>query len=289
MRILKHRFNIPSRSTTINIIPLGDIHIGAAACDEDRLQNVINRIKDDPNCYWYGMGDYCDFINMRDPRANTGTLANWIGVKDLSDLVAAQKDRFLDFIKPIAHKCLGLVEGNHETSIHRFYERDIYSEIVTAIKQWKNLPIDQPLAVGYYGWSLLYFQRGAQTNMVKVNLHHGYVGGKLAGAKALEMQRWLWSHDADIVIFGHSHNTNIQIEQSEGINDAGDLVLKNRYGVYAGSFLKTVNENGASTYSEVKGYLPMPTAGVQIMIRPGAFDSADSTRSEPISVMTGVV
>jgi len=235
------------------------------------------------------MGDYCDFINIRDPRSNTGVLADWIGINDLGDLVAAQKKRFMDYIAPIAGKCLGMIEGNHETSIHRFYERDIYSEIVTDVKRLAGKEQDAPLGLGYYGWLVLYFQRGSQTNMVNVNLHHGYVGGKLAGAKALEMQRWLWSHDADIVVFGHSHNTAVQVEQTEGLNEAGEMVLKKKYGVFAGSFLESVNEDGPSTYSEIKGYLPMPTAGCEIIVRPGAFDSADNTRSEPIRVMTGMV
>ncbi len=287
MRVLKRRFSVPSRSTEFTIVPIGDIHIGARACDEERLKRVIERVEKDPNAYWYGMGDYCDFINLRDPRSNTGTLADWIGIKDMGDLVAAQKNRFLDYVKPIAKKCLGLIEGNHETAIHRFYERDIYSEIVSEVKKMAGMKQEDPLGLGYYGWSLLYFKRGVQTTMIKINLHHGYVGGKLAGAKALEMQRWLWSHDADVVVFGHSHNTSIQIEQTEGVNEGGAMVLKKRFGVYGGSFLKTVNEDGASTYSEIKGYLPQPIAGVEIIIRPGAFDSADKLRSEPIRVITG--
>lgn len=288
MRILQHDFNVPSRSTIFKFIPLGDIHIGAAACDEERLVNMVARIKDDPLCYWYGIGDYCDFINMKDPRFNAGVLAPWIGMRELSDLTKAQEEHFIELIRPIANKCIGLVEGNHETSIHRFTERDIYSDIVTRIKDIGGMKADAQLAIGYYGWSILRFTRGAQKSVVKVNLHHGYVGGKLAGAKSLEMQRWLWSHDADIVIFGHSHNTSVQVEQTEAINDGGGLVLKKRYGVYAGSFLKSINEDGPSSYSEVKGYLPMPTSGVEIAIRPGAFDSSEPTRSEPIRIITGM-
>lgn len=284
MRVLRREFETDSRKTEYNIIPIGDIHIGAAACDEDRLKQVIERIRGDKNARWIGMGDYCDFINMRDPRFNSGVLADWIGIRDLADLVAAQKEYLLELLCPIADKCLGMVEGNHETSIHRFYERDIYSEIVTEIKYAGKFESDTPLAIGYYGWLLLHFKRKEQKSLVKVNLHHGYVGGKLAGAKALEMQRWLWSHDADIVIFGHSHNTAVQIEQTEGLDDTGRVEMKKRFGVYAGSFLKTINENGPATYSEIKGCLPIPSAGIEIHIRPGAFDNSNE-RSEPIRMV----
>ena len=287
MQILRHHFDVPSRSTTYTIIPIGDIHIGAAACDEDRFKRLVKRIEKDANARWVGLGDYLDLVNVKDPRFNVATLASWIGVQELSDLARAQRDHFLDLIEPIASKCLGLAEGNHETAIHKFTERDVYSDIVNGIKERGKIPASTPLSLGYYGWIVLHFTRGVQNNVVKFNIHHGFVGGKLAGAKSLEMQRWLWSHHADVVIFGHSHNTSMQVEQTEDLNDAGELVLKKRYGVYAGSFLRTVNE-GASTYSEVKGYLPMPTSGVEIIIRPGAFDG-DKDRSEPIRVATGLV
>ena len=220
MRVLSHDFHTESRSTVYKLIPLGDIHIGAAACDEDRLMKIVKRIEKDELAYWYGMGDYCDFINMRDPRFSVGTLAPWISMEMMGDLAKAQRDRFLDIFKPIAHKCIGMIEGNHETSIHKFYERDIYSEIVSEIKEAGRFAPDHQLAFGFYGWSFLRFYRKGHSHLFKINLHHGYVGGKLAGAKALEMQRWLWSHDADVVVFGHSHNTSIQIEQTEGIKES---------------------------------------------------------------------
>ena len=200
MKVLRADFNTESRKDTITIVPIGDVHIGAAACDEKRLQNVIDRVKNDDSCYWVGMGDYCDFINRSDPRFSVMSLAPWIKMKELSDLAGAQRNYFLDMIKPIASKCIGLIQGNHETSIHRFYERDIYGEIVTEIKKLGNMPADKQLALEYYGWILLHFEtscdngKTGRRSIIKTNWHHGYVGGKLAGAKALEMQRWLWRH-----------------------------------------------------------------------------------------------
>ena len=45
MKVLRAEFNTESRKDTITIVPIGDVHIGAAACDEKRLQNVIDRVK----------------------------------------------------------------------------------------------------------------------------------------------------------------------------------------------------------------------------------------------------
>jgi hypothetical protein len=77
----------------------------------------------------------------------------------------------------------------------------------------------------------------------------------------------LWSHEADIVIFGHSHNTGVQREAVETINDADEIVTIDRVGCYSGTYLKTTH-TGTTTYSEVKGYFPLPTGGVEIYLYP---------------------
>ena len=259
-------------------MPLGDIHIGAQACEEDKFRAVVSEIEEDDNCYWVGLGDYCDFINISDPRFSVASQAPWIKLRHLGDLAAAQRDRFLDIVTPIAGKCLGLVQGNHELVIQRHYERDIYGEIVAGVKKAADLKPDRKLGFGYAGWLVLNFYRGKTTRSaatkITISLHHGFVGGKLKGAKALNMQRWLWSHDCDIAIFGHSHNTDIQTEAVRQVDRAGNLGAKIKLGCYAGTFLRGVVEE-ASTYVEVKGYFPQPTGGVVIHLRPGAENTED--------------
>jgi hypothetical protein len=205
-------------------------------------------------------------------------------MRHLADLARAQRDRFLEFVKPIAGKCLALLSGNHETAILRHYERDVYHEIVSAIKEEQtNSPrpagegpgvrgYDSHLGMGYSGWLRLVFywanDKKGGSSLINVNLHHGFVGGKLAGAKALDMQRWLWNHNADLVIFGHSHNTGAQREAVEEVDKADRVKVARRVGCYAGTFLHTTAE-GATTYSEVKGYPPLPVGHVEIILTPG--------------------
>lgn len=284
MQVLRREWFGVERNSIFRIYPLGDIHIGAAACDETRLRATVDMIKADEHAYWWGQGDYCDFINRSDPRFSPASLASWITIADLADLARAQVERFLSIVEPIAHKCIALVEGNHETAITRHYERNVFSEIVTGVKERGKFDSDHSLALGYYGWLQLAFHRSAEgekragTKVLNVNLHHGFGGGKLAGGKALNMQRWLWSHDCDLAVFGHTHNTGVQVEAVERIDGRGCVSYHRRVGCYAGSYLRTINE-GAATYSEVKGYLPLPVAGVEITVRPFA--------DQPIRVSTG--
>ena len=272
-----------ARGDSFRIVPLGDIHLGAAACDEERLKRTIDSIKNDPATYWIGMGDYCDFINRNDKRFNVATLADWVITKSaLGDLAGAQKDRFLEMIAPIAPKCLALLEGNHETAIWHHNERNIYSDIVQGVKGAAQMNPEAPLALGYNGWITLVFYVGENVQSggvetYRFNLHHGFTGGRLAGAKALNIQKWLWTHDADLVIFGHSHNTSIQIEAVERLDREGNVSYQKRIGCFSGTYLRT-SADGADTYSEIKGYLPMPTSGVEIMIRPKAAQREDAIR-----------
>ena len=257
----------------IRIVPLGDVHIGSAACDEKRLQQVVDGIAEDDDAYWLGMGDYAEFINRSDRRFDPAVLASWIDVADLVDLPRAQRDRFLSIIKPIAGKCLGLIEGNHEQSIKARFERDIYSEIVSIIKSWGGFEPDHQLAFGMYGYLRLVFKFGGNKRTAAVgitgNVHHGFTGGRLGGAKALNMERWLWTHDADFVVFGHSHNADIFKRSVEGIDRQGNVINTVRRGGFSGTFMRTINPDGPATYSERRGYLPLPLGGICIEIRPG--------------------
>jgi len=218
-------------------------------------------------------------------------LADWLKVEHLADLAKAQRDRFLDYTLPIAHKCLALVSGNHEGAIRRHYERDIHSEIVTAIKQAAGHEPDYRLSLDHCGWLLLVFHRderrtrrtiklylhhgfvgGKLAGAKALNLHHGFVGGKLAGAKALNMQRWLWSHCADLVLFGHSHNTGVQVEAVEGVTIRGTVTYSHRMGAYAGTFMR------GAEYAQQKGYFPLPLSQIEIVLRPGAREQRDRVK-----------
>lgn len=269
MKVLTWDIHAMARDFEYSIVPIGDIHVGNAGCDEEKLKQTVKFIQQTES-KWIGMGDYAEFIQMNDPRFDLQSLAEWIQVEHLGDLVGAQRDRLIDIIQPIASQCIGLIEGNHERAIRKHYERDIYLEIVTAIK--KAGKINSDLALGVSGWVNLKFYRTVEgrrggSRQIRIFAHHGFVGGRLAGAKALNMQRWLWSHNADIVIFGHSHNTMVMAEAIEELSMTGKVIYRPRFGCFSGTFVRTSVPN-RETYPERRGYLPLPTGGVRIRLLP---------------------
>ena len=274
MKILRRKWHEVQRPDCWRLFPLGDIHLGNAACDERMFRQAVKRIEEDDNALWVGIGDYADFINMSDPRFCTDSLAPWVKMAHLGDLAKAQSERFLDIVEPIAGKCLGLVEGNHERSIQKYYERSIYSEIVSGVKERGGFDADHQLAFGYSGWLMLHFYRSekrAQGTLIRIYLHHGFVGGKLAGAKALNMQRILWNHECDLAIMGHSHNTAVQVEAVEKVK-GNRVVHDHRIGMFGGTFM-----SGAG-YAEVKGYFPLPLTQPHVILQPGAHEHRDRIR-----------
>ena len=281
--VLKRDFDGVRRNDTYTIIPIGDIHIGAAGCDEDLLRDTVKFIKSKRNAYWIGMGDYIDAINMSDPRFDAKTLAPWIKMVNLADLAGAQLERFIEILSPIADKCLCMLTGNHEDVIKKYYERDVYSEMVTHIKLAGGFPQDHQMKLDYYGWLRLSFhskegaEPGSRTTAIDLNLHHGFGGGKLAGSKALQMEKWLWTHGAELTIFGHTHNADAYRAAVEYLDQAGNVKVEERRGVYSGTYLTNCNGSG-STYAERKGYFQLGVGGVMIELKPHAHRRQDMIR-----------
>ena len=267
MKILtKEWFNL-DRASEFVLHPIADIHCGNRGCDEARLKQTVATIAENENHYWVGLGDYAEFINVKDRRFDAKELAKWVKIEYLSDLAYYQRDRVCKILEPIAHKCLGLIKGNHEESIQRWSERDVYREIVGEIKRMGKFEAGHELAFGFSGWLRLKFYRSAKRNAastIVISLHHGFVGGKLAGAKALNMQRWLWNHEADIAIFGHSHNASVQWEGVDALDRSGNLITRSRVGLFASTYLTR------AYYAEVKGYFPLGMAKTRIVLRPHA-------------------
>lgn len=273
--VIRREFFDVSRKHAFTIIPIGDIHLGNVHCDEELLAALIKRIAREPRTYWIGMGDYLDAINRQDKRFDSREVADWaVGA---GDLVGKQIERFMDYFAPISNKCLGLVSGNHEEAILLHNERDIMSDIGYRFKQEAGWDAEHKLRLDYYGWMRLVFYRaedGDRTHatLFTFNLHHGHGGGKLAGGKALNIQRHVWTHDADVVVFGHSHNIEAQVEAVERLDANDNIITDNRRGVYGGTFLRNAG------YAIRKGYLPIPLGGCEILMKPGATNISDRIR-----------
>jgi predicted phosphodiesterase len=285
VRVIRKEYFGLTRSSIRRIVPLGDMHVGALACDEAMIEQVIKDVVNDENAYIIGMGDYTDSVNRKDPRFDPSNLAPWISVRDLTDIARVQRDRFLDIVRPaaLAGKFLCLLEGNHETAIKHHSERDIYSEIVTTIKQWQGMAEDEILGLGYEGWLQMIFHRSESrehTNIVTFNLHHGYGGGRRPGGNVNRLADRMAAYDADIFLMGHTHKDDAHKEVVTSLDREGNIATRTKHGVYTGSFLRSF-VGDSDTYSSRAGYAPLPIGNIEIMLRPGA-----EYPSKPIQILS---
>ena len=254
------------RKTGFSIIPLGDIHLGTKACDEKALKETIDHIAQNPNCYWVGMGDYADFINLADPRFDSKVLAPWLSTKDLDNLAAIQASKVAEYLEPIKKKCLGLLCGNHEETIRRRYSYHVAEHICNS------------LGVKYLTWAALIrivaiddaVQGGHDA--IRLYAEHGTGGGRYTGAKLNAIQMDGKFIDAEIYCRGHVHEKVASINPCLSITTRGNpaWVETSRVFVLTGSFLRTYHfdpETPYSTYAERMSYPATAIGSPEIHIR----------------------
>lgn len=272
MRVIRRELTGLSAGVKLNLYPLGDIHLGARNVDEEKLAQAVRQIERDPYGYWIGIGDYIEGINRRDKRFDPQTLAPWIGVSDLTDLGRVQAERFLDYVRPIAHKCLGLASGNHEETLEYIWERDLYGDIVTGVKRAAGFDQDTPLRLDYYGYILLSCIRGAShkdgSRLLKLGVHHG-AGGANTGGAVNKLRTFLMAHDADIMFVGHTHNTEGTAVDVMQFDQGGRPKMVTRYGVICSTFLRSEVE-GPVNYAEKRMLHPAHVGRSLVRVKPFA-------------------
>ena len=248
MQIVSHSFY---GRKPIQIMPLFDIHLGAEACDEDKLRESIARVANTSRMYVIGGGDYAEYIAKSDKRFDVRSLASWMIDKDaLADPALAQTDRIVSYLRPVAHKSLGMISGNHEASMSKYYERDILGEICRGIGR-------RDLMMGYEGWIILNFwankSEAPPDHTIRIRVHHGYGGGRSEGAPMNAMQMMMLTHEADLVLMGHIHKRGVANPVMVEYIENGVPKYRIRKGMYCGTYLRT-RIVGPSTYAAVAGY-----------------------------------
>lgn len=248
---------IACRGTTdpVEIIPIGDCHIGTINCDTRELAKVVKYVKDTPNAYWIGMGDYIEAINWRDKRFDERTMPDYYN-RGYS-LVQMQKQEFISLVEPILNpqKCLGLHCGNHEEKyLLENREDDIVGQLCWEFGlkhlSWKAL-------------SRLVFERQkakSDSRSFIIHSHHGHGGGRKPGSKINLLHDGAGNISADIHFMGHVHYVVFdEFDVLEMATQAVRLSARQTVVATTGCFYRTYME-GSTNYAEKNGY-PASTIG----------------------------
>ena len=266
---------------------MGDIHLGSASCDEEKLEQDIETIANLPNCCVILMGDVCDLITANDiKRKDFRGMAEWIKVKDLEDLPKRQADEFLNRIKPIKDKILGGLAGNHEETIRRYYSFDVHTYICGRLGIYN---------MGYVAFSRLRLlsPNGKCYRTISCFTEHGSGGSTTIAGNINRINRRRETIWANIIAMGHVHRklSYETIALSLSGNNNGNLHLMEHptLMLITGSYLKTFAPPSYVNYSERMGYagVPLGCKGVcirQIREREGRNREIDTVRLREFSV-----
>ena len=152
--------------------------------------------------------------------------------------------------------------GNHEDTI-------VQKCATNPIKRLCN-----KMSVPYLGYSwflkLLFSEKGARGRTVIIHGHHGFGGGsRTQGADLTKYSKDISFYDASIFLRGHVHR--LQFDEIPQLGIIGEnLVNKPRILIICGSFKKSLNTNGDTTWEEKQGFPPVKIGGSTILIKPNS-------------------
>lgn len=249
---------------TFTLYPLGDVHLGSANCDVDLFTRTVNAIRQDPAARWIGLGDYCEWITIRDPRWHAGGIdEKIINLANLDRIGDRYVEVMSDLLHPIMDKCWAFGDGNHEQKFAEFHQTNLSMRIL----ERAGAPGD--LYSGWAGMTRVVFEDDNQHRAATHIYHsHGWQGGRMSGAKVNQMEKLLAWIDADIYLHGHSHSRFIVPVDRLRTNHAFTKVKADKtYVAHTGSFLKTYQQDTVS-YSERAGYPPTSLGTVRFHLTP---------------------
>ena len=245
------------------IVFLGDLHLGNKNVNENLVQQTVKRLEA-PNTFFIDLGDAVDCITVRDPRFDPLSLPSWIKLEDLADIPKAQIERYKYYFSKVGHKCLARLYGNHEATLQKHSEREIYSDLNKSI----GLPPER--ALNYSGFVRLRFRKRGRRNRIEntwtqtIYISHGSGGGKLAGSKVTNLERLPMAFEADIYAVGHTHTKLVLQKRLIGLSPkSNEIIDKQLIMLNVGSFM-----DGKEGYPERAGLYPQALGPIELHFFP---------------------
>lgn|GEM_PF-1538929 len=249
----------------IKIVAFSDLHIGHAEHSLKYLRKFLQPHLEDPNTYFLGLGDHIDCIIPSDLKRFDMTTIHPDMRQDLraGALLDLQVEEFCRVFEPIRDRIIGLTMGNHEANILRRYGTDCHARICDRLRV-ENL--------GYSFLMVLVLRMAnprGRVRTVRLFGHHGWGGAsRTQGGQVTKFARAMEQWDADVYLFGHSHDLWSKTIPRVGVNNRGKVVHRDIIVANTGTFKKTLNQLPIPSWEETKGFPPRMLGGVVLEIQP---------------------
>lgn len=199
---------------------LTDLHAGAPDFDEHALRQRIDLIHRDPRARWTMGGDGGELIKPHDKRYSVTAIHP--RYRQAPDIRLETREHLVELFQPIAAKCWGWCDGNHERALDEYHGGRFGVETCTLLgveQRW----------LGYRGFVHVdIFATKTARLPVLIDLQHGWQTGRLKGAPHVQAERELGMTDADIVLRGHNHQPMAHQFVTLGVNHGGSQQVRRR-------------------------------------------------------------
>jgi hypothetical protein len=213
MQIKAYKFD----QNDINIVPLGDFHIGDKAFTKDsrkKLIGYIHYIKKNKNAYAFLMGDLINNATLNSPSSPFQQNLN----------MNEQVDYVIELLKPIKDKILGAITGNHENRLERYAGYN------------PTISICDRLGIYYFGYSgVVIFRLGCRKSGKTKGecprasfvgyFHHTTGGGSTVGGKinrADKLKNLICN--ADFYAGAHNHQLSCSHDVIFRVNETAEKI-----------------------------------------------------------------
>lgn len=207
-KIIVHRFD-----KTITVYPISDVHLGSLEHNAEEWEKFIEKIKSEPYSYVILAGDLM----------NNATRSSVSNVFDEVLRPREQKQRLIKYLKPIAHKILCAVSGNHERRSLKDADDDPMYDIMCKLDLEDLYRENMAFVKIQIGKRQDRSGKPANTYMFCVT--HGAGGGILTGSSVNRNERFGYTVDGlDCLIVGHTHKGAVSKPAKIVIDPRNDTV-----------------------------------------------------------------
>ena len=221
--LIQHKFQAKS---DITIIPVSDVHLGAAEHMTREWSSFCEMVAGTPNVY----------ITLGGDLINNGTRTSVTNVFDETMRPREQKKIMVEMLSPIKDRILCAVSGNHERRSMKDTDTDIVYDIMCKLDiedLYRENMAFVKIKIGNAGIA------GDRNPCYCICVTHGAGGGILSGGTINRNERFGYAIDGvDCLIVGHTHKPIVSQPGKIVVDKLNNLVsIKPFKVVSASSFL----------------------------------------------------
>ena len=250
----------------------GDVHIGNRLSSIGNFKkSVIDKYKDDKDCYFFDMSDGCDMIlsQTNDRRFKASMVdQRYLNVDDPVDL---QIQDYCDLLAPIAPRLLGVLSCNHHEEILKRSGTDPTKRICYTL--WKGKEAESRLLSweNFYAIRFVYAEshEHSRTVTLPMYLNHGITTGtRTEGGHITSIGNVAMNYSGcDIYAFGHNH----QLENWDRIIltpcfRSKKPVSRKLIRLNTGTYLKSRSDDHTVSYPEARSFKPNSIGHMEVNV-----------------------